>query len=82
MRVVSTRVLPVPAPASTRTGPSVASTASRWASFNSAKYGAAGAALAGAGGSSSSKLERSNGSDMGSNYIAPDDAECTPRRRH
>ncbi len=29
MRVVSTRVLPVPAPASTRTGPSVASTARR-----------------------------------------------------
>ena len=29
MRVVSTRVLPVPAPASTSTGPSVASTAER-----------------------------------------------------
>ena len=33
-RVVSTRVLPVPAPASTSTGPSVASTASRCAGFS------------------------------------------------
>jgi hypothetical protein len=33
MRVVSTRVLPVPAPASTRTGPSVVSTASRCSGF-------------------------------------------------
>ena len=32
-RVVSTRVLPVPAPANTNTGPSIASTAWRWASF-------------------------------------------------
>ncbi len=34
IRVVSTRVLPVPAPASTSTGPSVARIASRWASFS------------------------------------------------
>ena len=34
MRVVSTRVLPVPAPASTRTGPSVVSTASRCSGFS------------------------------------------------
>ncbi|EHH08430.1 hypothetical protein MEA186_25804 [Mesorhizobium amorphae CCNWGS0123] len=34
MRVVNTRVLPVPAPASTRTGPSVVSTASRCSGFN------------------------------------------------
>ena len=33
-RVVSTRVLPVPAPASTRTGPSVASTAARCSGFS------------------------------------------------
>jgi hypothetical protein len=33
IRVVSTRVLPVPAPASTRTGPSVVSTASRCSGF-------------------------------------------------
>ena len=33
MRVVSTRVLPVPAPASTSTGPSVVSTASRCSGF-------------------------------------------------
>ena len=32
-RVTSTRVLPVPAPASTRTGPSVALTASSWPSL-------------------------------------------------
>ena len=35
-RVVSTRVLPVPAPASTSTGPSVASTASACVSFSPA----------------------------------------------
>ena len=34
MRAVSARVLPVPAPASTRTGPSSASTAARWAGFS------------------------------------------------
>ena len=33
-RVVSTRVLPVPAPASTSTGPSSASTASRCSAFS------------------------------------------------
>jgi hypothetical protein len=33
-RVVSTRVLPVPAPASTSTGPSVASTAARCSGFS------------------------------------------------
>ena len=36
-RVISTRVLPVPAPASTSTGPSSFSAASRWAWFNSAR---------------------------------------------
>src|SRR6266536_1904618 len=34
IRWVSTRVLPDPAPATIRVGPSVASTAWRWASFN------------------------------------------------
>ena len=34
IRVVSALVLPVPAPASISTGPSSASTASRWAGFN------------------------------------------------
>ncbi len=34
MRVVSTRVLPVPAPASTKTGPSVVSTARRCSGFS------------------------------------------------
>ncbi len=33
-RVVNTRVLPLPAPATTSTGPSGAMTASRWASFS------------------------------------------------
>src|SRR5688572_24852513 len=33
MRAVITRVLPVPAPASTSSGPSVVVTASRWAGF-------------------------------------------------
>ena len=33
MRTVITRVLPVPAPASTSSGPSVVVTASRWAGF-------------------------------------------------
>ena len=37
MRVVSTRVLPVPAPASTSTGPSVASTARRCSSLRPAR---------------------------------------------
>ena len=36
-RYVRTRVFPEPAPATTRSGPSVASTASRWASFRSAR---------------------------------------------
>ena len=36
-RLVSTRVLPEPAPATTSSGPSVASTASRWASLSSAR---------------------------------------------
>ena len=36
-RVVSTRVLPVPAPASTSTGPSSASTARRWAPFRTVR---------------------------------------------
>ena len=36
-RVVSTRVLPVPAPASTSTGPSTASTASRCSLFRPAR---------------------------------------------
>ena len=36
-RVVSTRVLPVPAPASTSTGPSVVSTASRCSGFRPAR---------------------------------------------
>ncbi len=39
MRVVSTRVLPVPAPASTSTGPSVASTASRCSGFSLSSHG-------------------------------------------
>src|SRR3989344_6990123 len=38
MRVVSTRVLPLPAPARTDIGPSVASTARRCASFNPSRY--------------------------------------------
>ena len=38
IRYVSTRVFPEPAPATTSTGPSVASTASRWAGFRSARY--------------------------------------------
>jgi hypothetical protein len=38
IRCVSTRVLPEPAPATTRTGPSVARTASRWAGLRSARY--------------------------------------------
>src|SRR5919198_3201473 len=37
-RWVSTRVLPEPAPAITSSGPSVASTASCWAGFRSARY--------------------------------------------
>ena len=37
-RVVRTLVLPVPAPASTRTGPSTASTASRCSAFRPFKY--------------------------------------------
>src|SRR5919201_6582910 len=37
-RYVSTRVLPEPAPAITSSGPSVASTASCWAGFRSARY--------------------------------------------
>ena len=39
MRVVSTRVLPVPAPARTRTGPSVASTAARCSGLRPDKIG-------------------------------------------
>ncbi len=45
MRVVITRVLPVPAPASTSSGPSVVSTASRCAGFRPATM----AAVSGAG---------------------------------
>ena len=41
MRVVSTRVLPVPAPASTSTGPSSVSTASRCSGLRPSRYGAA-----------------------------------------
>ena len=37
MRVVRTRVLPVPAPASTSSGPSVVRTASAWLSFSPAR---------------------------------------------
>src|SRR5512133_1258444 len=37
-RYVSTRVLPEPAPAMTRSGPSVARTASRWGGLRSARY--------------------------------------------
>src|SRR5690606_27190150 len=37
-RVVRTRVLPVPAPASTSTGPSSVSTASRWAGLRASRY--------------------------------------------
>src|SRR6185312_13254970 len=37
-RCVRTRVLPEPAPATTSIGPSVVSTASRWAGFRSARY--------------------------------------------
>ena len=47
MRVVSTRVLPVPAPASTSTGPSSVSTASRCSGLRPSRYrGAAAAARA------------------------------------
>src|SRR5919108_5726941 len=38
IRYVRTRVFPEPAPAITSSGPSVASTASRWAAFRSARY--------------------------------------------
>src|SRR5919204_3421692 len=37
-RYVRTRVLPEPAPATTSSGPSVVSTASRWAGFSSSRY--------------------------------------------
>src|SRR6185436_12645174 len=43
-RVVSTRVLPVPAPANTSTGPSSASTAARCSGLSDVRYGAAAAA--------------------------------------
>src|SRR5580692_6796232 len=46
MRTVSTRVLPVPAPASTSTGPSSVSTASRCSGLRPARYGAPAAACA------------------------------------
>src|SRR5271165_6704115 len=46
MRTVSTRVLPVPAPASTRTGPSSVSTASRCSGLRPLRYGAPEAACA------------------------------------
>src|SRR4051794_16120226 len=46
MRVVSTRVLPVPAPASTRTGPSRVSTAWRCSGLRPCRYGASPAARA------------------------------------
>ena len=39
MRVVMTRVLPVPAPARTRSGPSVVEAASRWAGLSEARRG-------------------------------------------
>src|SRR5271154_7354908 len=39
MRWISTRVLPLPAPASTSTGPSGAVTASRWALFSGLRMG-------------------------------------------
>ena len=38
MRVVNTRVFPVPAPARTSTGPSIASTASRCSGFSASRY--------------------------------------------
>ncbi len=41
-RAVSAAVLPVPAPASTSTGPSVVSTASRWGGFSPSKYAGSG----------------------------------------
>src|SRR5919107_2032107 len=37
MRCVSTRVFPLPAPASMRSGPSVCSTASSWVGFNDSR---------------------------------------------
>ena len=40
MRTVSTRVLPVPAPANTSTGPSSVSTASRCSALSPARYAA------------------------------------------
>ena len=46
MRVVNTRVLPVPAPANTSTGPSRVSTASRCSGLRSAEIAAHGAAPA------------------------------------
>src|SRR5580698_10985978 len=46
MRTVSTRVLPVPAPARTSTGPSSVSTASRCSGLSPARYGAPAAACA------------------------------------
>src|SRR5207247_10521932 len=41
MRWAITRVLPLPAPASTRTGPSVAVTASRWGGLTSCRTASA-----------------------------------------
>src|SRR4051812_1811996 len=41
MRWVSTRVLPEPAPATTRIGPSGATTASRWRSFSPSRSASA-----------------------------------------
>ena len=42
MRKVMTRVLPVPAPARIKTGPSVVSTAWRWAGFKDDKFSISG----------------------------------------
>src|SRR5580698_5378136 len=72
MRTVSTRVLPVPAPASTSTGPSSVSTASRCSGLSPVRYGAPAACAraaippgAGAGRSTGSML-RFKGSATGS----------------
>ena len=46
IRVVRARVLPVPAPASIRTGPSIVSTASRCAGFRPSRYSVGRAAIA------------------------------------
>ena len=64
IRVVSTRVLPVPAPARTSTGPSTASTAARCSLLSAARYAGRGASVRIVADSSSATTARSKGSLM------------------